>query len=175
MVWNLIAVNPRALCFGTSEIYDQLNEFATRIVHSIHNNRSVGIETSTAAVTFQLFLSIFESWRRLLHVPLIFICIHWTGSQNKLEAIQRWSAIYRVWPWTVTYQKFLLCVSSQGLKWHGTDILYSHQKLNMYILLVLIWERLQTPTTTPTTPDATVQPLGRHIANKYVPLRPMPL
>jgi len=33
-------------------------------------------------------------------------------------------------------------------------------------LLVLIWERLQTTTTTPTTPDATVQPLGRHIANQ---------
>jgi len=37
-------------------------------------------------------------------------------------------------------------------------------------LLVLILERLQTPTTTttttPTTPDTTVQPLGRHIANE---------
>jgi len=29
-----------------------------------------------------------------------------------------------VWPWTLTYQKFLLCVSSQG------QDLYSHQKLN---------------------------------------------
>jgi len=61
----------------------------------------------------------------------------------KLEAIQRWSAICRVWPWTSTYQKFLLCISSQGQN------IYSHQKLNMY-LLVLIWERLKTPTTTKT-------------------------
>jgi len=53
-----------------------------------------------------------------------------------------------------------LCVSSQG------QDLYSHQKLNMY--MVLIWERLQSPTPTPTTPDATVQPLGRHIANQSI-------
>jgi len=44
-----------------------------------------------------------------------------------LEAIRRWSAICRVWPWTLTYQKFLLCISSQGQN------LYSHQKLSMYI------------------------------------------
>ena len=37
-------------------------------------------------------------------------------------------------------------------------------KLKHVHLLVLIWERLQTPMTT--MPDATVQPLGRHIANK---------
>jgi len=30
---------------------------------------------------------------------------------DKLETIQRWSAICRVWPWTLTYQKFLLCIS----------------------------------------------------------------
>ena len=36
------------------------------------------------------------------------------------------AATCRVWPWTVTYQKFLLCTSSQG------QDLYSHQKLNMY-------------------------------------------
>jgi len=35
----------------------------------------------------------------------------------------------------------------------------------LYIEVVLIWERLQTPTTTTTTPDTAVQPLGRHIAN----------
>ena len=46
---------------------------------------------------------------------------------TKLEAIQRWPAICRMWPWTLTYQKFLLCVSSQ------VQDLYSHQKLNMYI------------------------------------------
>jgi len=45
----------------------------------------------------------------------------------KLEAIQIWLAICRVWPWTLTYQKFLLCISSQD------QDLYSHQKLNMYI------------------------------------------
>jgi len=45
----------------------------------------------------------------------------------ELEAIQRWSAICHVWSWTLTYQKFLLCISSQG------EDLYSHQKLNMYI------------------------------------------
>ena len=38
----------------------------------------------------------------------------------QLEAIQRWSAICCVWPWTLTYQKLLLCVSSQG------QDLYSH-------------------------------------------------
>jgi len=71
-----------------------------------------------------------------------------------------------MWPWTLAYQKFLLCVSIQG------QDLYSHQKLNMYIY----WfssessyrqrrqRRLQTPTTT--TLDTAVQPLGRHIANK---------
>jgi len=45
----------------------------------------------------------------------------------KLEAIQRWSAICRMWRWTLTYQKFLLCVSSQS------QDLYSHQKLHMHI------------------------------------------
>ena len=46
-------------------------------------------------------------------------------------------------------------------------------KIKHVHLLVLIWERLQTPTTTatttttPTTPDATVQPLGWHFANKH--------
>jgi len=42
-------------------------------------------------------------------------------------------------------------------------------KIKHVHLLVLISERLQTATTampTPTTPDATVQPLGRHIVNK---------
>jgi len=74
----------------------------------------------------------------------------------KLKAIQRWSAMCRMWPWTMTYQKFLLCISSQG------QDLYSHQKL---YLLVLIWERLQTPTTMP---DTTVQPLGWHTAIVYL-------
>jgi len=87
----------------------------------------------------------------------------------KLEAIQRWSAICRVWPGTLTYQKFLLCVSSQGQE--PRPILTP--KIEHVHLLVLIWERLQTPTTTtmmtttPTMPDAIVQPLGRHIANKF--------
>jgi len=58
-----------------------------------------------------------------------------------------------------------LCISSQG------QDLYSHQKLNMYIY----WfssesgfrrrrrrRRRRRPSTTP---DATVRPLGRHIAN----------
>jgi len=49
---------------------------------------------------------------------------HW---MKKLEAIQRWSAICHMWPWSLTYQKFLLCISNQG------QDLYSHQKLNMYI------------------------------------------
>jgi len=43
-------------------------------------------------------------------------------SYKQLEAIQRWSAICRVWPWTLTYQKFLLCISSQG------QDLYTHTK-----------------------------------------------
>jgi len=51
-----------------------------------------------------------------------------------------------------------------GVSTQGQD-LYSHQKLNVH-LLVLTWERLQTPTrTTTTTSDTTVQPLGRHMAN----------
>jgi len=48
-------------------------------------------------------------------------------TEAKLEAIQRWSAICRVWPWT--YQKFLLCISSQGQDLY----LYLHQKFSMYI------------------------------------------
>jgi len=47
--------------------------------------------------------------------------------RKKQEAIQRWSMICFVWPWTVTHPKFFLCISS-----HGQD-LYSHQKLNTYI------------------------------------------
>jgi len=65
----------------------------------------------------------FHEWRRVSH--------NGPGKGERLlktiEAIQRWSAICRVWPWTLTYHKFLLCVSSQG------QDLYSHQKLNMYI------------------------------------------
>ena len=53
------------------------------------------------------------------------ICENMTSS--KLEAIQRWSAICRVWPWTLTYQKFLSFISSQS------QDLYLYQKLNMYI------------------------------------------
>ena len=66
-----------------------------------------------------------------------------------------------MWPWTLTYQKFLLCRSRRILT----------PKIKHVHLLVLIWERLQTlttTTTTPTTPYATVQPLRRHIANKSV-------
>jgi len=51
----------------------------------------------------------------------------------------------------------------------GQD-LYSRQKLDMYIYWFSYESaRLQTPattTTTPTSPDATVQPLGRHITNE---------
>jgi len=47
--------------------------------------------------------------------------LKWTTS------IQRWSAICRVWPWKIYYQKSLSCISSQG------QDLYPHQKLNMYI------------------------------------------
>jgi len=45
---------------------------------------------------------------------------------ERLEAIQRWSAICCMWLWTFIYQKFLMCISSEG------QDLYSHQKLNMY-------------------------------------------
>ena len=49
----------------------------------------------------------------------------------------------------------------------GQD-LYSHQKLNMYVY----WFSSESGYTRrrramTTTPDATVQPLGRHIANNY--------
>jgi len=47
--------------------------------------------------------------------------------KTELEATQRWSAICRVWPWTLTYQKFIFCISSQD------QDLCSHQKLDMYI------------------------------------------
>ena len=60
-------------------------------------------------------------WLKVVLTDMFFVLL------SKLEAIQRWLAICRVWPWTLTYQKFLLCISS-----HGQD-LYSHQKLNMYI------------------------------------------
>jgi len=81
------------------------------------------------------------------------------------EAIQRWSAAMSLMTLNFDPSKIPLCASSQG------QDLYSYQKLNMYIvhLLVLIWEWLQTPsttmTTTPTTPDTTVRSLWRHIAN----------
>jgi len=45
---------------------------------------------------------------------------HKTRPKRKLEAIQKWSAICRVWPWTLTHQKFFLCISSQG---HSRPIL----------------------------------------------------
>jgi len=71
---------------------------------------------------------------------LMELCITITIAYSWHLKTRRWSAIFRVWPWTLTYQKFLLCISGQGQN------LYSHQKLNMYI-----WERLQTLTTmTPT-------------------------
>jgi len=68
---------------------------------------------------------------------------------------------------TSTYQKFLLCISSQG------QDLYSNQKLDMYIYWFSSESgyrrqcRLQMPTTMP---DTTVQPLGQHIANQCRPL-----
>jgi len=40
------------------------------------------------------------------------ICTTCACKYRKLEAIQTWSAICRVWSWTLTYQKFLLCISS---------------------------------------------------------------
>ena len=70
--------------------------------------------------------------------------------------------ICHVWPWNLTYQNFF-CAFLARVK------TYTHTKTKHVHLLVLIWKRLQTPTTTTTTtttPDTTVQPLGRHIANK---------
>ena len=66
----------------------------------------------------------------------------------------------RILQLALTYQIFLLCIYS-----YARPILTS--KIRHVHLLVLIWERLQMPTTT-TTPDATVQSLGRHIANHNV-------
>ena len=60
----------------------------------------------------------------LVTLYLLLLC---TISLTWMRSHQRWSAICCVWPWTLTYQKFLLCVSSQG------QDLYSHQKINMYI------------------------------------------
>jgi len=54
--------------------------------------------------------------------------------------------------------------------WPGSRSILT-PKIKHVHLLVLIRERLQAPTTT--TPETTVQPLGRHIANepcKYLPL-----
>ena len=83
---------------------------------------------------------------------------------KQLEAIQRWSGD-------------MLCVT---LNFDLSKIPFVHvctgsipilkPKIKHVHLLVLIWERLQTPTTTTTTtPDTTVQPLGRHIANQLYP------
>ena len=51
-----------------------------------------------------------------------------------------------VWPWTLTYQKFLLCLSSQD------QDLYSHQKLTCTFTA----SHLRAVTTTTTTPDTTM-------------------
>ena len=102
--------------------------------------------------------------RKILFCVQSFLVVLWHCSRlsdrpvknlQQLEAIQRWSAICRVWPWTSTYQKFLLCISSQG------QDLYLHQKLDMYIYWFSSESgyNLQTPTTTTTTPDATVRSL----------------
>ena len=72
--------------------------------------------TTQCAPFLYTILQIFCFCTQLLTVSIII-----------LETIQRWLAICRMWPWTLTYQKFLLCISSQG------QDLYSHQKLNMYI------------------------------------------
>jgi len=46
-----------------------------------------------------------------------------TNHTSVAKTTQRWSAICQsVCPWTLTYQKFLLCISSQG------QDLYSHTK-----------------------------------------------
>ena len=92
-----------------------------------------------------------------LHAIIVFFFCNTCHTNNwwKLEAIQRWLAICHMWPWTTTHQKFLLCISGQGL--------YSHQKLNKNIY----WfssesgyrRRRRRQRQTP------VQPLGRHIAN----------
>jgi len=50
----------------------------------------------------------------------------------EVEAIQSWSAICRVWPWTLTYQTFLLFISSQGqdmyVYWFSSDSGYRSRR-----------------------------------------------
>ena len=82
----------------------------------------------------------------------------------QLEAIQRWSAIMSRVTLNFDLPKIPFVHFSPGSR-----PIFTPKNKHVH-LLVLIWERLQTPTTTmtttTTTPDATVQPLGRHIANK---------
>ena len=114
--------------------------------HFIRPSVSVRVSSSLQSITLRYCIKMAERriTRTMLHdrpKSIVFGCqrfwrnLHGSapmGAPNasgvgKLEATQRWSAIYCEWPWTLTYQIFLLCISSQD------QDLYSHQKLNMCI------------------------------------------
>jgi len=53
-----------------------------------------------------------DGWWIIWWEKLIMSVFQLDGARQMwLEAIQRWSVICRMWPWNLTYQKFLLCIS----------------------------------------------------------------
>ena len=83
------------------------------VAHSVHS-----CVTHQTLHSFSLTVQTFQWWISASHSVFKHSVENIHQLQQKhdqsLEAIQRLLAICRMWPWTLTYQKFLLCISSQG-------------------------------------------------------------
>jgi len=90
-------------CGFVQQVLQQIESMEFQPIHYAANDdcqhSALGCVYSTLVVWVWAPSSCGHHWHELIYL-------------YKLEAIQRWLAICRMWPWTLTYQKFLLCISS---------------------------------------------------------------